>query len=266
MSLEKRLAIQEKTIRGLLIGMWAPREPQIMGILREALRNKAHFTQKTVVGILDRIAGMKVYTAVATCDEMVEFIKNLPANYKIVKGPCACRINTAKEAGNDARDIKKGNLDFCRESPLNLDIQFGKCGEKFGECEGYRPITKEECIALEYECRDMGLVSNLYVMFGGEGSICHCSSRTCVPLITHHLSGGRLRRFYQKGEYIALTDLRACCQNGRCALVCHFGARELHQHNLVFHADICYGCGLCAEVCPEKAITLVHRGTKSAIL
>jgi Pyruvate/2-oxoacid:ferredoxin oxidoreductase delta subunit len=194
---------------------------------------------------------------------MVEFITNLPDDYKIVQGPCSCRINTAKEAGCDARDLKNGKLDFCRESPLRLDIQFGKCGEEFGRCDGYEPITKEECIALEYECRDMGLVSNLYVMFGGEGSICHCSGKTCVPLITHHLAGGGLRRFYQKGEKIALTDYKACCQNGYCATVCHFNAREIRKtgkgKELLHFANKCYGCGLCAEVCPEKAITMVSR-------
>lgn len=40
------------------------------------------------------------------------------------------------EANDNAGNILSGRLDFCRSSPLNLDVQFGKCGEKFRDCEG----------------------------------------------------------------------------------------------------------------------------------
>ncbi len=263
MPLDKRKAIQEKAIRGYLIGKWAPREPQMMKVLRDLLRDKSSFTQNTVSRILARLGSMAVYTAVATCDEMVEFINNLPDDYEIVCGPCACRINTAEEAGFDARDLKGSNLDYCRKSPLNLDIQFGKCGEKFGRCEGYRPISKEELIQMEYDCRDMGLVSNCYVMMGGEGSICHCSSKTCVPLITYHLSNEARFRFYQRGESIAVTNRESCNGHGHCVQVCHFGAREILEtdsgRQLVVHYDRCHGCGLCARVCPEGAVKMAQR-------
>ncbi len=262
---QERLDRQKGVLRELAIGMWAPREPQIMGMLSNALKEKSNFSKEVISKILDRFFGIGIYTAVATLEEIKAFIRSMPDDFTIVRGPCACRINTASEAGFDARDMKSGNFNYCRHSPLNLDIQFATCGEKFKNCEGYEPITKDELIALEDESHNMGLVSNLYVMFGGEGSICHCSSKTCVPLITYRYVCDGRRHIYKKGAYIAETDQSRCCGNGTCQDVCHFRARtqtvQDGKRRTVFDPVKCYGCGVCAAACPEKAIRMVRRNT-----
>ncbi len=263
MSVEERHRRQKGKTRGLAIGIWAPREPMLMGMLRNAIKNKGDFSKEVISKIIDRIISIGIFTTVATLEEIIPFIESIPDDFEIVKGPCACRINTAEEAGFDARDIQSGHIDYCKSSPLNLDIQFGKCGEKFGKCEGYEPITKEELIELERECHNMGLVSNLYVMFGGEGSICHCSSKTCVPLITYRYVCDGKRKVYKKGAFIAETDHLCCEGSGKCASVCHFNARTMVEEKgmkkMVFDPVKCYGCGICASVCPTKAVSMVER-------
>jgi NAD-dependent dihydropyrimidine dehydrogenase PreA subunit len=260
---EDRAKMQKGLLRELVIGAWAPREPQMMRLLLNTLGPKKLFSQKTLLRVIDRLIGLSIYTQVAAYEEMTAFIASIPDDFTIVRGPCACRKNTLAEAGSDARDIAAGRLDLCRPSPLNLDIQFGVCGDKFRDCEGYEPVSKKDLLALEQETRNMGLVSNLYLMLGGEGSICHCSSVTCVPLIVYNNLNDSRARVIKKGQTIAATDPDACDNAGACAGVCHFGARTMvaagGKTKLRYEPAQCYGCGLCAFVCPNRAITMTTR-------
>ncbi len=260
---EERAKLKKGVVKELVIGAWAPREPQIMKLLLNTLGPKKIFSHKTLLRLIDRLVGLSFYTQVATYEEMVTFINSIPDDFTIVCGPCACRKNTLTEAGNDARDFAGGRLDLCQPSPLNLDIQFGVCGDKFQSCEGYEPISKQGLLELEQQTRNMGLVSNVYLMLGGEGSICHCSSATCVPLIVYnHLNDSRAK-VIKKGQYLAVTDPAACDNVGDCTRVCHFGARTLVEKDgkaqLRYEPARCYGCGLCAYVCPNEAITMMPR-------
>ncbi len=259
---EERKELQKGNLKKLVIGSWAPREAAIMRTLYNSFSKRKQFTRQLIAKILDRLFSIGMYTQVVTYDEVVRFIKSLPDSYRIARGPCACRINTAEELGPDARDLSSGRLDFFRQTPLNVDIQFGICGEEFGKQEGYEFITKRELLDLEAECRNMGLVSNIFVMLGGEGSICHCSSKTCVPLMAGRIVDGKTH-FIKKGEYRAATDMGRCNQTGNCVKVCHFDARRLVREDgkLVMKYDDarCFGCGLCESVCPEKAIVMVRR-------
>ena len=264
----ERAEMQKGFFRELSIGMWAPFEPQIMKLLLNTLGPRKLFSRQTTLKIIDRLISMSIYTQVATYGEMVAFIKSIPDDFTIACGPCACRKNTLAEAGNDARDLAAGKFDFCQPSPLNLDIQFGESGDKFMKCDGYRPISKPELLELEKESRNMGLVSNMYVMAGGEGSICHCSSATCVPLIVYNNLHNDTARVIKKGGYISVTDSGACDITGNCAKVCHFGAREIVMRNgtasLQYHPSRCYGCGLCEAACQNNAVSMAARSRHEA--
>jgi NAD-dependent dihydropyrimidine dehydrogenase PreA subunit len=203
-----------------------------------------------------------MYTQIVTYHEVAEFINSMPDSFKIACGPCACRINTAEELGPDAMDIEAGKFEFINQTPLNVDIQFGACGEQFGKLESYKDITKRELLELEKECHNLGLVSNIYVMLNGEGSICHCSSKTCVPLTVNSCISGN-GHFIKRGELVAKTNPSLCNNTGYCTKVCHFNARRMIDENgkiiLQYDQAKCYGCGLCESVCPEKAVKMIKR-------
>ena len=226
------------------------------------LQYEKKYPLRLVHRIVDRLCSITIATTVVTHDEIIEFIKGLPDDFAIAVGPCACRIHTAEMLGLDAKDLSVGNLEFCRQTPLNVDIQIAKCGEKFGALETYRPISKEELLDLEAECFNMGLVANIYQMMGGEAGICHCSAATCVPFLANEAVKWK-SSVIKKGKYVAGTDRNACNGTGNCVKVCHFNARKVvaREEKLfsTVDSDRCYGCGLCAEVCPEKAISMTLR-------
>ncbi len=57
----------------------------------------------------------------------------------------------------------------------------------------------------------------------------------------------------------ATIDLKRCKKCGRCFIACRDGAFDAIQkkkNSFEVNQDICDGCGLCAQVCPEEAIQL----------
>lgn len=60
----------------------------------------------------------------------------------------------------------------------------------------------------------------------------------------------------------AVIDSSKCIQCGLCEKDCHFGAIKDFKVN----AFECEGCGVCAEICPEKAITMVEHSSGNLLL
>jgi len=260
--LEERRRIQERRFRRRVIRYYAPREPMVMdGLYRFLLARRKlplHLAHKAI----DRLASITLATTVMTYEEIVEFIRGLPDDFAIARGPCACRLHTAP-LGPDARDIPGGNLELCRESPLDVDIQIATCGEQFGNLDTYRRISRQELLDLEAQCRDMGLVANVYTMLSGDAGICHCSSRTCIPFLANEAID-RTSAVIRRGSRVARTDPSRCRGHGACVTVCHFDARRMtaargKQVSALADPSRCYGCGHCAAVCPEGAIAMVER-------
>ena len=54
---------------------------------------------------------------------------------------------------------------------------------------------------------------------------------------------------------IAVRNLRLCTKDCLCLYVCPTGASD--TENSVIDVQKCIGCGLCAEACPSKAISMV---------
>ena len=260
--MEERRKPQEGLFREILIGAYAPREPQVMDVVLRFLEYEKKIPLALAHKILDRLASMTVITTVVTHAEIVDFIKGIPEDFGIVCGPCACRLNTAEKLGPDGRDLRGRKLDLHRQTPLNVDIQIAKCAEKFGKLKSYSPISKAELLALEDECFDLGLVANVYVIMGGDAGICHCSSATCAPFLANEALGGA-STVIKKGAFIPRTDGGACNGTGDCLKVCHFHARKMVEREgkaiSTMDPSECYGCGLCAAVCPRKAISMVPR-------
>ena len=54
---------------------------------------------------------------------------------------------------------------------------------------------------------------------------------------------------------IAVRNLRLCTKDCLCLYVCPVGATD--TENSVIDTEKCIGCGICAEACPSKAISMV---------
>ncbi len=267
LSLDKRKKIQDNKLRQMLLGAYAPQEPALMQWISNFLEKEEKYPLEMIHRIIDRLSSMSMSTTVVTYDEVQDYIKTMPDEFVIAKGPCACRLHTADKLGPDAMDLKAGKLELCRQSPLNVDIQIAASGEAFGELEDYEFITKEELLELEEKCHNLGLVSNVYMVLGGESGICHCSSNTCVPLIANKYIDGKTT-VVKKGEFVSKTDMNICNGTGSCSKVCHFNARKIKtiEGRCVLSVDMskCYGCGLCVDVCPEHAVTMIQRRKKKS--
>jgi len=259
---DERKRIQERWFRRQVIRTYAPREPRVMDGIYRFLQAGEKVPLHLMHKVIDRLASITIATTVMCYEEIVAFIRGLPDDFAIARGPCACRLHTAV-LGPDARDIPGGNLELCRTSPLDVDIQIATCGEQFGKLDSYRRISRQELLDLEKACRDMGLVANVYTMLSGDAGICHCSSRTCIPFLANAVLD-RASAVVRRGSRVARTDPSRCRGHGACVTVCHFEARrmvEARGKNVSALADPsrCYGCGHCASVCPEGAIALVER-------
>jgi MinD superfamily P-loop ATPase len=63
-------------------------------------------------------------------------------------------------------------------------------------------------------------------------------------------------RDYPAGQ-LARIDLERCTLCRRCVEACRFGALALAERRLIVRDPDCEGCGVCAVVCPEQAVSFV---------
>ncbi len=160
-------------------------------------------------------------------------------------GPCRCR---ASHGGCD--------------HPLATDIviRTGVAAWTRAFPRDYRPIDKEEAKAIVARCRRLGMWQMVFVHCPvneeNEYVICNCCTCGCLPYILNRDLG---QRFYPllPGHYKAETDRSLCTGRGDCVAACPFGARAISGGRLEMVGP-CYGCGLCADVCPDGAISMRH--------
>ncbi len=60
---------------------------------------------------------------------------------------------------------------------------------------------------------------------------------------------------YTVGIPVPEVDLERCTFCGRCADFCAFNALAVFSDQVMVLPELCHGCGGCAYLCPEKAIT-----------
>jgi NAD-dependent dihydropyrimidine dehydrogenase PreA subunit len=130
-----------------------------------------------------------------------------------------------------------------------------------------RRLTKEEAIQLLRHADKKGLMHTADSEWRERGlhAICNCCACDCYPFRAAQELGSK--GVWPKSYYIVQHDRDLCNQCGACVKRCHF---EVFYHdgstveidgkikkNVAVSLEKCWGCGLCANTCPEGAIEMI---------
>jgi NAD-dependent dihydropyrimidine dehydrogenase PreA subunit len=176
-------------------------------------------------------------------EEMIE------AAEEIVVQPCDCRKVGEK-------------CDFSTETCIWLDEGARQALDRGHGCR----LTKDEAIQLLRWADKKGLMHTADSAWRERGlqAICNCCSCDCYPFLAAQELG--TKGVWPKSYYIAEVRQDLCSFCGACVKRCHFDAFSLTDETITleekirskvaYDADKCWGCGLCANTCPEGAIEM----------
>ncbi len=155
----------------------------------------------------------------------------------------------------------------CKDYPRDLGCLFlGEAAKSINPKFG-REVGVEEALEHVRRCREAGLVhligrNKLDAVWLGVGpgekllTICNCCPCCCLwkvlPAISPEISEKVSR---MPGVSVEVTD--ACVGCGTCTKnVCFVNAISVENKRAMIDADVCRGCGRCADACPTGAIEI----------
>jgi Na+-translocating ferredoxin:NAD+ oxidoreductase subunit B len=152
-----------------------------------------------------------------------------------------------------------------------LEVQSGVCKKPTFVCLSLTPgsvkyivdrgigrqLTLEEGYAILDQCEDAGLIPTT----SGVDKIrqlCFCETEYCIMLRPQVKYGYRI---WGPSRFAATVDADLCTGCGTCAERCLFHAISLEESAPeAFHAvvdrKVCFGCGVCAVTCPTGALRM----------
>ena len=141
----------------------------------------------------------------------------------------------------------------CKRSRIDVCLQFREQTPASGPSK--RKISRAEVEEIFKEAKEKHLVTrpfrNEKNMTETDG-ICFCCDDCCYYFVNPDEK-------CDKGDLIEKTDSEKCTNCGTCVKTCYFKARKFEDKKLTINQDNCYGCGFCADVCPENAIQMLPR-------
>jgi ferredoxin len=120
-----------------------------------------------------------------------------------------------------------------------------------------RAISSQETVAILTAEHERGHVHHAFfkdAMLGRFYAICNCCSCCCGAMYAHQHGTPMLA----SSGYVAQVDADLCAGCGECADDCPFGAISVDNGYAVVDGAACMGCGVCVAHCPQEAITLVR--------
>jgi len=132
--------------------------------------------------------------------------------------------------------------------------------DKYGRIEiekgDGREITLDEATSVLKKANEEGLVHlSLYRPDHQLYALCSCCPCCCHDLQLLMNYGQEV--LVSHSDYVAETDMDQCVHCGDCADRCHFKARTFENGEMIYDPQKCYGCGLCATMCPADATAMV---------
>ena len=118
-----------------------------------------------------------------------------------------------------------------------------------------RLINVDEALAIVETAHEAGLVSVSSNSENRVSFICHCCPCCCGQLAVATVHGRYDLR--PVGSNVAVLDGESCTACGMCEEICPMKAVTIVD--AAIDPDKCIGCGLCVEACPTGAVTLVPR-------
>jgi len=97
------------------------------------------------------------------------------------------------------------------------------------------------------------ITASFAVISGKSAVIADCDVDAADMHILLQPQNIKTEKFYS-GE-IATIDENMCIQCGKCLDICRFDAVEIIENKHIINGISCEGCGYCARICPENAIT-----------
>lgn len=120
-----------------------------------------------------------------------------------------------------------------------------------------RWITQGEAIEVLQAEQKRGHVSHAFfkdVMLGRFYAICNCCACCCGAMQFHREGVPMLA----SSGFVCQIDADVCTGCGRCAELCQFGALAVEAGVSVVDTDACMGCGVCKAHCESGAASLVR--------
>jgi ferredoxin len=172
-----------------------------------------------------------------------------------------------------ARDIVLQNPDHivvlecpCRTARPNPCLPLDVClviGEPFASfvAEHHprrsRWITPDEAVEILRAEDERGHVHHAFfkdAMFGRFYAICNCCACCCGAMHAHRRGVPMLA----SSGYVSRVDADLCIGCGLCADFCQFEALSMNDGVASVDAVACMGCGVCVSKCAEGALALVR--------
>jgi ferredoxin len=128
-----------------------------------------------------------------------------------------------------------------------------------------RWITPEEAVGILQAEDERGHVHHAFfkdAMLGRFYAICNCCACCCGAMQAHQNGTPMLAA----SGYVSRVDAELCVGCGLCADSCQFCAISVLDGVAVVEAGSCMGCGVCVSQCVEGAVALVREPAKGVPL
>lgn len=147
------------------------------------------------------------------------------------------------------------------DAPLEVCTSLGPAANWIVRRGIGKPATVDDLLRVLDETEKLGLVHNCDNVLNDPTYICHCCG-CCCHVLTHINEYGKYAT--HPSNFIPQVDAEMCVGCGTCADRCHIRAITMHEDGNgtevpVVKKEACIGCGVCASGCSTGALTMNRR-------